>query len=138
MLTCKRIELWLARSLQTIITVFDLIKAFEAKLQAFYREVASKTFKYFKNTKKYFSQLESNDHHEQELHQLIRVLCEVIQELIDEFVCRFTQLRQFAETAQFILHPDSTSLKTLNFESLKRLDLEDMEMQLIDFQSSSI
>ena len=44
----------------------DLIKAFEAKLQVFYRDVASKTL-YFKNTKKYFSQLEANDHPEQEL-----------------------------------------------------------------------
>ena len=36
------------------------------------------------------------------------------------------------------MHPDSTSLETLNLESLKWLDLEDIEMQLIDFQSSSI
>ena len=97
-----------------------------------------KTFKYFKNTKEYFSQIESNDHPEQELHQLIRVFCEVIQELINEFASRLTQFREFAETTQFILHPLSTSLETLNLESLKWLDLEDMETQLIDFQSNSI
>ena len=118
--------------------MFDLIRAFAAKLQVFYRDVASKTFKYFKNTKEHFSQLESNDHPEQELHQLIRVFCEVIQELIDEFASRFTQFREFAEAAQFILHLDSTSLETRNLESLKWLDLEDVEMQLIDFRSNSI
>ena len=83
---------------KTIITMYDLIKAFEAKLQVFYRDVVSKTFKYFKNTKKYFSELESNGQFEQELHQLIRVFCEVIQDLMNEFVSRFTQFRQFAET----------------------------------------
>ena len=64
--------------------------------------------------------------------------CEVIQELIDEVASRFTQFRKFAETTQFILHSDSTSLETPNLESLKRLDLEDMEKHLIDFQSNSI
>ena len=118
--------------------MFDLIKAFAAKLQVFYGDVALKTLKYFKNTKEYFSQLESNDHTEQELHQLIRVFCEVNQELIYECASRFTQFREFAETIQFILHPDSTSLATPNLESLKWLDLEDMEMQLIDFQSNCI
>ena len=123
---------------KTIITMIDVIKAFAAKLQVFYREVASKTFKYFKNTSEYFSLLESNDHPEQELHQLIRMFCEVIQELIDEFASRFAQFREFAETTQIILHPESTSLEKLNLESLKWLDLKDMEMQLIDFQSNSI
>ena len=123
---------------KTIIIMFDLIKAFEAKLQVFYRDVDSKTFKYFKNTKKYFLQLDSYDHLEQGINQLLRMFCEVIQELIKEFDSRFTQFRQFAETAQFILHPDSTSLETLNLENLKRLDLEDIEMQSNNFQSSSI
>ena len=39
---------------KAIITMCDLVKAFAAKLQVFYRDVASKTFKYFENTKKYF------------------------------------------------------------------------------------
>ena len=63
---------------------------------------------------------------------------EVIQELIKEFDSRFTHFRQFAKKKQFVLHPDSTLLETLNLESLKWLDLEDIEMQLIDFQSSSL
>ena len=58
---------------------------------------------------------------------------EVIQDLIDKFASRFTQFREFAETTQFILHPDSTSLEALNLESWKWLDLKDMKMQLIDF-----
>lgn len=66
------------------------------------------------------------------------MFCEVIQELINEFVSRFAQFRQFAETTQFILHPDTTLLETLNLEILMWLNFEDLEMQLIDFQSSSI
>ena len=135
MLTCKRIEHRLASRNKTIIIMFDLIKAFEAKLRVFYRDVDSKTFKYFKNTKEYFLQLESHDRLEQGINQLLRMFCEVIPELNKEFHSRSTQ---FAETTQFILHPDSTSLETLNLESLKWVDLEDIEMQLIDFQSSFI
>ena len=59
---------------KTIIIMFDLIKAFEAKLQVFYRDIDSKTFKYFKNTKKYFLQLGSNDHLERGINQLLRML----------------------------------------------------------------
>ena len=50
-----------------------------------------------KAQKEYFSPLESNDNPKQELHQLIRVFCEVIQELIDEFASRLTQFWEFAE-----------------------------------------
>ena len=39
---------------KAIITMYDLIKAFEAKLQVFYRNANLKTFNYFKNTQKYF------------------------------------------------------------------------------------
>ena len=61
-------------------------------------------------------------------------LCLYVKELNFSLQGRNKLLRK----PQFILHPDSTSLETLNLESLKWLDLEDMEMQLIDFQSSSI
>ena len=40
---------------KTIIIRYTLIKAFEAKLQIFRRDANSKTFDYFKITKKYFS-----------------------------------------------------------------------------------
>ena len=40
---------------KTIIVMFDLIKAFEAKLRVFYRDVDSKTFKYFKNKEIFFT-----------------------------------------------------------------------------------
>ena len=60
---------------KTIIVMFDLIKAFKAKLQVFYRDVDSKAFKYFKNTKKYFLRLESNEHLEQGINQLVKMFC---------------------------------------------------------------
>ena len=82
---------------KTIITMFDLIKTFAAKLQVFNRDVASRTFKYFKNTKEYFLQLESNDHPEQE------VFFVVIQELVDEFASRLTLFREFASLNQHSL-----------------------------------
>ena len=48
------------------------------------------------------------------------------------------QFRQSAKTTQFILYPDTPSPETLDLESLSWLNLEDMEIQMIDFQSSSL
>lgn len=96
----------------------DLIKAFEVKLQLFNHDILSNSYKYFLNTKKFFSDIESHEKPNQE--KLTKEFSAIIQSLIQEFSARFTQFRQFEETSKFILYPDKIPFDKLN---LKLFDL---------------
>ncbi|GFV30538.1 dimer_Tnp_hAT domain-containing protein [Trichonephila clavipes] len=58
--------------------------------------------------------------------------------LIKEFSARFSQFKELSETFKFIMYPDVISFDKLNLSQFDWLEIEELEMQLIDFQSSSI
>ncbi|GFU74027.1 dimer_Tnp_hAT domain-containing protein [Trichonephila clavipes] len=58
--------------------------------------------------------------------------------LIKEFSARFSQFKELSETFKFIMYPDVISFDKLNLSHFDWLEIEELEMQLIDFQSSSI
>ncbi|GFX25449.1 general transcription factor II-I repeat domain-containing protein 2A [Trichonephila clavipes] len=58
--------------------------------------------------------------------------------LIKEFSARFSQLKESSETFKFIMYPDVILFDKLNLSQFDWLEIEELEMQLIDFQSSSI
>ncbi|GFU63312.1 dimer_Tnp_hAT domain-containing protein [Trichonephila clavipes] len=53
-------------------------------------------------------------------------------------LCSGTLLKELSETFKFIMYPDVISLDKLNLSQFNWLEIEELEMQLIDFQSSSI
>ncbi|GFV78345.1 uncharacterized protein TNCV_95051 [Trichonephila clavipes] len=57
--------------------------------------------------------------------------------LIKEFSARFSQLKA-SETFKVIMYPDEISFDKLNLSQFDWLEIEELEIQLIDFQSSSI
>lgn len=121
---------------KTVIVMFELIKAFMVKLQVFNRDILSNSYKNFSNTRKLFSKIENHEKSNQEI--LTNEFSMIILSLIQEFSERFTQFRQFEETLKFILYPDKIDFDKLNLKLFDWFDLLDIEMQLIDFQSSSI
>lgn len=80
--------------------------------------------------------LESNENPDQV--KLTQDFSTTIQSIINEVSSRFTQFSLLAETSTFILHQGTISMDKLNLEIFEWLNLADMEMILIDFQSSSI
>ncbi|GFU51475.1 uncharacterized protein TNCV_81201 [Trichonephila clavipes] len=58
--------------------------------------------------------------------------------LIKEISARFSQFKELSETFKFIMYPDVISFDKLNLSQFDWLEIEELEMQLIDFQSSSI
>ncbi|GFS84234.1 dimer_Tnp_hAT domain-containing protein [Trichonephila clavipes] len=58
--------------------------------------------------------------------------------LIKEFSARFSQFKELSETFKFIMYPDVISFDKLNLSQFNWMEIEELEMQLIDFQSSSI
>ncbi|GFV13467.1 uncharacterized protein TNCV_129651 [Trichonephila clavipes] len=50
-----------------------------------------------------------------------------------EFSVRFSQFKELSETPKFILSPDVTSFDKLNMPQFDWLEIEEFDMQLIDF-----
>ncbi|CAG5057399.1 unnamed protein product [Parnassius apollo] len=116
--------------------MIDLIRAFEAKLQVFRNDIIAKNYKYFPYLKKYIN--ESDIHETTNAENITEEFISVIDSSIKEFSTRFSQFKELSETVKFIMYPDVTTFHTLNFSQFDWLEIEDFEMQLIDFQSSSI
>ncbi|GFX95092.1 dimer_Tnp_hAT domain-containing protein [Trichonephila clavipes] len=53
--------------------------------------------------------------------------------LIKEFSARFSQFKELSETFKFIMYPDVISFDKLNLSQFDWLEIEELEMQLIDF-----
>ncbi|GFT32080.1 general transcription factor II-I repeat domain-containing protein 2A [Trichonephila clavipes] len=58
--------------------------------------------------------------------------------LIKEFSARFSLFKELLETFKFIMYPDVISFDKLNLSQFDWLEIEELELQLIDFQSSSM
>ncbi|GFU90102.1 dimer_Tnp_hAT domain-containing protein [Trichonephila clavipes] len=116
--------------------MMDLIRAFEAKLYVFRNHIITKHYKYFPNLKKNIKDLDAQEKRNDE--NVIDDFISIMDSLIKEFSVRFSQFKELSETFKFIMHPDVISFDKLNLSQFYWLEIEELEMQLIDFQSSSI
>ncbi|GBN59041.1 hypothetical protein AVEN_21052-1 [Araneus ventricosus] len=116
--------------------MIDLIRAFDAELHVFRNNIITRNYKYFPNLKKNINDL---DIHEKPGEETVtEEFISVIVSSINEFSARFSQFKELSETLKFIMYPDVTSFDKLNLSQFDSLEIEKFEMQLIDFQSSSI
>ncbi|GFW23461.1 general transcription factor II-I repeat domain-containing protein 2A [Trichonephila clavipes] len=116
--------------------MMDLIRAFEAKLYVFRNDIITKNYKYFPNLKKNITDLDAQEKRNEE--KVINDFISIMDSLIKEFSARFSQFKELSETFKFIMYPDVISFDKLNLSQFDWLEIEELEMQLIDFQSSSI
>ncbi|GFX09577.1 general transcription factor II-I repeat domain-containing protein 2A [Trichonephila clavipes] len=122
---------------KTVIIMMDLICAFEAKLYVFRNDIITKNYKYFTNMKKKnIKDLDAQEKRNEE--KVIDDFISIMDSLIKEFSARFSRFKELSETFKFIMYPDVISFDKLNLSQFDWLEIEELEMQLIDFQSSSI
>ncbi|GFW52831.1 uncharacterized protein TNCV_2394101 [Trichonephila clavipes] len=95
-----------------------------------------KNYKYFSNLKKNIKDLDAQEKRNEET--VIDEFISVMDSLIKEFSARFSQFKELSETFRCIMYPDVISFDKLNLSHFNCLEIEELEMQLIDFQSSSI
>ena len=112
--------------------MFGYIKAFE-KLEVFMRNVDSERFRYFQSLRSQINDLPKDDR-----TALQKLFLNIIESTVEQFFTRFAKFRELEETAKFMRFPDSVKLEELNLQMSSWIDLVDFEMQLIEFQSSSI
>ena len=121
---------------KTLDVMVDYIKAFEMKLGVFKRDIDSERFRYFPNLKRYINDLPKDD--KTDCQCLQTLFLNIIESTVEQFSTRFAKFRELEETAKFIKFPDSIKLDELNLQMFSWIDMDDFEMQLIEFQSSSI
>ena len=77
-------------------------------------DIISNTLKYFPNTKEFLVGIET--HEKPKLARLTHYFSDVIQSVINVCSSRFTEFREFAETATLILYPYTLPADNLNLE----------------------
>ncbi|GBM84954.1 General transcription factor II-I repeat domain-containing protein 2A [Araneus ventricosus] len=120
---------------KTIIVMIDLISAFDAKLHVFRNDIITRIYKYFPNLKNNINDLDIYEKPGEET--VTEEFISVIDSSINEFSAKFSQFKELSETLKFLMYPDVTSFDELNLSQFDWLEIEEFEMQLIDFQSSS-
>ncbi|GFS81997.1 general transcription factor II-I repeat domain-containing protein 2A [Trichonephila clavipes] len=116
--------------------MMDLIRAFEAKLCFQKRYYYKKLQVLPKLEKKNIKYLDTQEKRNEE--KVIDDFISIMDSSIKEFSARFSQFKELSETFKFIMYPDVISFDKLNLSQFDWLEIEELEMQLIDFQSSSI
>ena len=118
---------------KSVDVMFGMIRCFARKLSTFQRDLESGAFKYFPRVKLLFNEA-SRENIEQHVAQFV----EFLKSVIDQFSSRFLQFRQVEKTIQLIKYPDEIEFTDLKLYEFEWLDLKDLEMQLLDFQSNPV
>ncbi|GFX95956.1 general transcription factor II-I repeat domain-containing protein 2A [Trichonephila clavipes] len=128
----KRTQLMSILISQDIDVFILVIRALEYTIN----DIITKNYKYFPNLKKNITDLDAQEKRNEE--KVIDDFISIMDSLIKEFSARFSQFKELSETFKFIMYPDVISFDKLNLSQFDWLEIEELEMQLIDFQSSSI
>ncbi|GFS73940.1 uncharacterized protein TNCV_108351 [Trichonephila clavipes] len=91
-----------------------------------------KNYKYFPNLKKNITDLDVQEKQNEE--KVIDDFISIMDSLIKKnFQRDFSQFKELSETFKFIMYPDVISFDKLNLSQFDWLEIEELEMQLIDF-----
>jgi hypothetical protein len=116
---------------KSIDVMFGYIKSFESKLKIFKRDIETKTYKYFPRIKKYFEKATTTS-----VMESILMYQNIVDSLLEQFSERFNQFRSLEETIKIIKYPDVVVYSTLELKDFQWMQIDDLEMQLADFQDS--
>ncbi|XP_013358565.1 PREDICTED: general transcription factor II-I repeat domain-containing protein 2A-like isoform X1 [Chinchilla lanigera] len=117
--------------------MFYDIKTFEKKLQVFERDLESGQLKYFPNLKIHLDNTTFSDHptSHQEIYKEFSSLVAAAKANISN---RFLQFHKMETTLCFLTSPDKAKFEELDLSCLHWLDFGNLEMELLEFQESSI
>ncbi|KAM8927714.1 general transcription factor II-I repeat domain-containing protein 2B-like [Pelodytes ibericus] len=118
--------------------MFCDIRTFERKLKVFERDIESGQLKYFPNLKIHLENstiFTDNPPSHQEIH---KELSSIVAATKENFSNRFLQFQKMETTLYFLTSPDKAKYEELDISCLHWLDLEKREMELLEFQESSI
>ncbi|MEE6511708.1 hypothetical protein FKM82_018407 [Ascaphus truei] len=138
-LNCRQFQALLdeVQAQYNTLLMYNNVRTFERKLQVFERDLESGQLKYFPNLKMYLENstiFTDNPNH----HEIYKEFSSIIAVAKENFSNRFLQFRKMETTLCFLTSPDKAKCEELDLSCLHWLDLENLEMELLEFQESSI
>ncbi|XP_013919890.1 PREDICTED: general transcription factor II-I repeat domain-containing protein 2-like [Thamnophis sirtalis] len=118
--------------------MFCDIKTFERKLQVFERDLESGQLKYFPNLKRHFENSATFAGNPTSRQEIYKEFSSIVAAAMMNFSNRFLQFRKMETTLCFLTSPDKAKFEELDLSCLHWLDLGNLEMELLEFQESSI
>ncbi|XP_013930323.1 PREDICTED: uncharacterized protein LOC106555913 [Thamnophis sirtalis] len=118
--------------------MFCDIKTFERKLQVFERDLESGQLKYFPNLKIYLENSTTFADNPTSHQEIYKEFSSIVAAAKVGFTNRFLEFRKMETTLCFLTSPDKVKFEELDLSCLHWLDLENLEMELLEFQESSM
>ena len=112
-------------------SMFGHNKAFEKKLAISSKSLEEKNLKYFPLLIKHFEIAE-------EKNNVLKKCSSIIEDVKILLSQRFVQLQELCTTLQFIFFPHTIHFEDLNLSHFSWLDLDNLEMEIVDFQESIV
>ncbi|XP_023567860.1 general transcription factor II-I repeat domain-containing protein 2A isoform X2 [Octodon degus] len=117
--------------------VFGDIKTFERKLQVFERDLENGQLKYFPSLKMHLENCTFTDS-PVNCQEIYKEFSSIVAAAKKNFSNRFLQFRRMETTLGFLTSPDRAKFEELDLSCLHWLDCGNLEMELLEFQESSI
>lgn len=113
---------------KTVIDLYDTWKAIVAKLTIYSTDIKTGSFHYFKNLKNLSA-----------IHPVNTTDLQVyMKQLKSEFSDRFQDFQHMGPVFSFLIRPDTFKYGELDIPLFEWMEIDELEMQLIDFQASSL
>uniref|UniRef100_A0A8C6VI95 General transcription factor II-I repeat domain-containing protein 2A n=1 Tax=Naja naja TaxID=35670 RepID=A0A8C6VI95_NAJNA len=118
--------------------MFCDIKTFEEKLQVFEKDLESGQLKYFPNLKMHLENSTTFADNPTSHQEIYKEFSSIVAAAKMNLSNRFLQFRKLETTLCFLTSPDKAEFEELDLSCLDWLDLGNLEMELIEFQESSL
>ncbi|XP_032064570.1 SCAN domain-containing protein 3-like [Thamnophis elegans] len=114
------------------------IKTFERKLQVFERDLGGGQLKYFPNLKLHLENSVMFAGNPRSHREIYKEFSGIVAAAKVNLSNRFLQFRKMETTLGFLTSPDKAKFEELDLSHLHWLDLENLEMELLEFQENSM
>jgi len=118
--------------------MFDNIKIFEKKIEVFCKDLQNENLKYFPYLKKQLINSKHFKDNQLDMKLMITKYVKILKNAYELFSSRFSQFRQLDSTLEFLINLHNIKFDKLELSFFEWLSIENLEMELIEFQGSNI
>jgi len=121
-----------------VLTMFENIKGFEKKIEIYCKDLKNEKFKYFPHLKNHLNNSLHFADSQTDIKCIIKKYVNILENTTELFSNRFSQFRCLEPTFQFLINPHKITYDELDLFFFEWLNIENLEMELIEFQGNVI